>query len=554
MSTSMKGYEYIANVIKGHRITHVFYVEAMLRYVNRKLDELGINGVMAHSENAAAYMADGYARASRKAGLCFCQSIGSANLAGGIHEAWLANSPVVAFTGKKPPTSQYTGSYQEADHRLLFEAITKFNADVSDPEQLPLVLRQCFRTAVTGKPGPTHTDISNHIGRTVELGDVNQPYFLDTTYNSYPPYRPLAEKEEVNRAGKEINTSERPIIVAGRGAMISDAGKELYAMAMKGSIPITTTPDAKAIIDETDPLWAGVVGAYGMDCANKAVLDADLVIFIGTQAGDQTTCDWNVPNRTTRIIQIDIDPTELGKNYPNTIGLWGDAKKVLSQLTDGVDNMKRPDWRNQVSEYVQDTLKEYEAYQENDAMPMRPERLCAEISKALPDNGVLVSDTGFSAIWSSTMLRMKATQKYYRSAGSLGWSFPASLGVKCAVPSKPTFCLIGDGGFYYHLNELETAAKYGINTVTIINNNSALAQCASDIRFVYRNDIQKAEEKYCHGDINFSEIARQYGAWSVRITNPTKIGSAIKEALSVGKPAVIEIITDPNANVPLAFK
>jgi acetolactate synthase-1/2/3 large subunit len=553
MGTSMKGYDYIANVINDHKITHVFYVEAMLRYVNRKLDETGVKCVMAHSENAAAYMADGYARASQKAGICFCQSIGSANLAGGIHEAWLANSPVVALTGKKPPVSQYTGSYQEADHRLLFEAITKFNADVSDPEQLPLVFRQCLRTAVTGKPRPTHADIANHMGRTVELGEVSQPYFSDTTYSVYPPHRPLADQTLVDSAVIEINMSERPVIVAGRGVAISDAGQELYKMAVKGSIPVVTTPDAKAAIDETDPLWSGIVGAYGMDCANKTVLDADLVIFIGTQTGDQTTCDWNVPGRATRVIQIDIDPTELGKNYPNTLGLLGDAKKVIVQLTEKMDEVKREDWRSKVSRYVQSTLDEYKVLQESDAMPMRPERLCEEISKAMPDDAVVVSDTGFSAVWSATMLRMKHTQKYYRAAGSLGWSFPGALGVKCALPEKPVICFTGDGAFYYHSNELATAVRYGINTVTIINNNSALAQCATDIHFVFK-DPDRAESKYCYGEINFSEISKQYGAWAVRITDPSEIGAAIKEALSVNKPAVIEVITEGSANVPKALK
>ena len=208
MSEKMNGYDYIAGTIKGYGVSHIFYVEAMLRMAMRELGELGVKRVMAHSENAAAYMADGYARMSGKPGVCLAQSIGSANLAGGVHEAWLANSPVIAFTGKKPPTYQYRGSYQEADHRLLYEGITKFNADISEAQQLPVVLRQCFREAVTGKPRPVHADLSNHTGRVIEVGSVSAPIYVEEIYKHYPPFRPAAESAMVEAAAADIDAAK----------------------------------------------------------------------------------------------------------------------------------------------------------------------------------------------------------------------------------------------------------------------------------------------------------------------------------------------------------
>ena len=163
---------------------HVFYVEAMFRMVNKEFGEMGVKRVMAHSENAGSIHGGRLCQNVRKAGICMCQSIGAANLAGGVHEAWLAGSPVIAFTGKKTPEYQYRGSYQEADHRLLYEGITKFNADVSDAKQLPVVLRQCFRAATTGKPRPVHSDMSNHTGRVIEVGRVDQDVFVEETYRN----------------------------------------------------------------------------------------------------------------------------------------------------------------------------------------------------------------------------------------------------------------------------------------------------------------------------------------------------------------------------------
>jgi len=553
MDHKMNGYEFIAKTIKGYGVTHIFYVEAMLRMAMKELGELKIKRVMAHTENAAAYMADGYARMSNRPGICMSQSIGAANLAGGIHEAWLANSPVIALTGQKTPVYQYRGAYQEADHRLLYQGITKFNAEVSQSEQLPIVLRQLFREAVTSKPRPVHADLANHIGRTVEVGSVSEKVYVEEKYTRCPAFRPEASKESVMQAIKEISDAIKPVIVIGRGAAISGAGEMIYSLAKKNQIPIVTSPDGKALIDESDSLWCGIVGSYGMDCANKVVSRADLVIFIGTQAGDQTTFDWAVPTTDTRVIQVDIDPSELGRNYPNSIGLLGDAKTVTLQLLDEVQEKTRKEWVDEAKALTDATLSRYLVQQTSDNKVMRPERLCAEISKALPEDAVLVADTGYSAVWSATMIRMRPSQKYLRAAGSLGWSYPASLGVKCAAKDRPVICFTGDGAFFYHLNEMETAVRNGINTVTIINNNRALVQCRPDLSLVYKDALEKIDRRYCYQDNDFCQIAEAYGCWTKMITKAEDVGPAIQEALKSGRPAIINIITDRSADVPFAL-
>lgn len=551
MSKIIQGYEFIAELLKGYKVTHIFFIEAILRKSIKLMEEIGIRGIMAHTENAAGYMADGYARITGRPGVCGAQSIGSANLAGGIQDAWLANTPVIAITGKKTAAYQYKNSYQEADHRLIFEGLTKFNADVTQPDQLPHVLRQAFRAATTGKPRPVHIDIPNHIGRVAEMASLTVPVFIEEAYSRYPAYRPPAEEGKLSEAAAAVDSAQRPVIVAGRGAIISGAKKEIHNLAEKGDIPVATTPDGKTVIDESDGLWAGIVGGYGMDCANRTVRDADLVIYIGAQTGDQNTLDWKIPKLETKVIQIDIEASELGRNYPNTIGLPGDAKVVARQLTRKIAHMKRNLWRRQVSDYVHATLEEYDQYIRGSYPLIRPERLCDEISKVLPGNAVLVSDTGFSATWSATMLRMKTSQTYIRAAGSLGWAFPGSLGVKCGVPERPVVCLTGDGGFYYHANEMETAVRYGIQVVTVVNNNNVLAQCLIDLNQVHSDKADKGTKRVTFTPVNFSRLAEEMGCLGIRVEQAEDIGPAIQKALAENRPAVVEVMTDPQATVPL---
>lgn len=549
----MLGYDYIANTMRGYGVTHIFYIEAMFRIAMREMEAMGIKGIMAHSENGAGYMADGYARATGKPGICMAQSIGSANLAGGIQDAWLANSPVIAITGKKSSQYQYRNCYQEADHRLIYEGITKFNADASDPDQLPMLLRQCFREVTTGKPRPAHIDVTNQMGRIAELANIKEPLSIEETYKEYPAFRPAASGEAVVAAAKAIDEAEKPIIVAGRGATISGASAEICALAKKADIPVVTSPDGKTIIDENDELWSGIVGNYGMDCANRSVMDADLVIFIGTQAADQTTLDWSVPKPEVKVVHIDIEASELGKNYPNTIGLLGDAKVVSGQLAEKVTARKRPEWRAHVAAYVKATLDDYEIMKSEDSVPISPARLCAEVSKALPNDAVLVADTGYSAVWSATMIKMKPSQKYFRAAGSLGWAFPASLGAKCGLPERPVVCFTGDGAMYYHLGEMETAARYNIPVVVVINNNQVLAQCSGDLKQVHKNSENKGAHHFSFTDVNLSRVAEELGCYAMRVTKAEEIGTTIEKALASGRPSIVEVMTDKNIIVPPAY-
>lgn len=549
----MKGSVYFAKLLKENGTTHVFYQDALLPQTIKDMNDIGIETIMAHSEIAAGYMADGYARATGKVGLCMSQSVGSLNLAAGIHDAYLGTSPVIAITGRKVPALQYRNSYQESDHQKHFSGVTKFNALLEDPQQLPMLLRQCYREATTGKPRPVHLDLVHHMGLVVERAEIAEAFVANPEFAVCPTARLAATPELVKKAADAISKADRPVILAGRGALISGAGEAMLKLAEKADIPIATTPDGKTVIDESNEMWCGIVGLYGMYSANKLMGDSDLVIVVGSQLSDQSTLNWSAPKHTTQIIQIDIAGEELGRSYPDCIGLQGDARTVLEQLLVLTDEKKRPEWHAKMRALIENTLLgQSERYISKD-VPIDPARLCSEITKALPYDAVLVSDTGWSAHWTASMVRMKPTQKYIRAAGTLGWAYPASLGVKCGVPNRPVVSFVGDGAFWYFSNEMETALRYNIPTVTIVNNNFGLAQEIAYTDRFYPGEFERGRRQttYNSTSILFGKVASAFGLHAVTVTDPEQIQPAISEALALGKPALVEVITNQDTVGPL---
>jgi acetolactate synthase-1/2/3 large subunit len=282
------------------------------------------------------------------------------------------------------------------------------------------------------------------------------------------------------------------------------------------------------------------------------VSEADLVIYIGSHTGDQVTHNWTVPSLGTPVIQIDIDPAEIGRSYMGAIGVVGDAKVAVAKLSAALATPPaNEDWLRRTRQLVAAWREETEALRQSDALPIRPERLCKEVSDFLPENAILVSDTGYSSIWTATMLKLTHPgQSYLRAAGSLGWAFPAALGAKCAAPDRPVICFTGDGGFWYHFAEMETARRYGIHTVTVINNNNGLAQGITDIHAVYGDRPGNPGELYRFAPVSFARIAEEMGCFGLRVEKPEEIGAALHTALAADRPAIVEVITGIEYRAP----
>jgi len=548
------GPRFVADALRGYGLSHVFFVPQMLLETLTAMEGMGIRRVMTHGEKAAAYMADGYARASGKPGVCMAQHVGASNLAAGLKDAYLASSPVIAITGGPAPLARHRHAYQELEDFAQFEPTTKFNAHLDHIARLPDLLRQAFREATTGCPGPVHLQIAGHHAESI-MTEADLELLVEPQHQRVPAYRPAADTAHVTAALRLLQAAERPVIVAGGGVAWSGAQAEVVQLAEKLQIPVATSLNGKGAILDTHPLAVGVVGTYSRACANRMVGESDLVFYIGSHTGGQVTARWQVPRPGKPVIHLDIDAREIGRNYPTQVGLLGDARTVLRQMIDAagtVEASARASWLARVRSLVAEWRESVAPNMNSDAVPMRPERVCREISRVLPEGAVLVSDTGHSGIWSGAMVEFtRPGQRLIRCAGSLGWGFPGALGVKCALPDAPVVCFTGDGGFYYHLAELETAARYGINLVVIVNNNSALNQEIPHFDKAYGGDPdERGREMWGFGKVDFAKVAESLNCVGMRVERPGDVAPALEKALAAKRPVVIDVVTDHRAFSP----
>jgi acetolactate synthase-1/2/3 large subunit len=541
----MNGAEWLARALAGTGMSHVFFVESVLRRTLLQLEDLGVRPVLAHSEKAAAYMADGYTRVRGRPGVCMAQSVGAANLAAGLQDAWLGRSPVIALTGHKEPSFQHRNSYQEIAHAPLYAAVTKFSTPVYSTSELPRLLRHAWRAALADTSRPTHLDFNGLQGDVIELGQTAEPPVIEAEPRAIPVHRPVADERDLEAAAALFKGARRVAIVAGDGAAASGAGPEVLALAEALDAPVATTLGARGIIPTTHRLSAGVAGSYSAPPANRIVCGADLVMFVGCDTGDQVTLNWRVPALATKIVQIEADPVEIGRSYPNTTGIVGDPKASLARLVQIVGKPARDrGFAEEAARIVADWRASMQPLIEKNTAPIAVERLCAEVTRALPADGILVADTGYSGIWTGTMVELNgAGQQYLRAAGSLGWSFPAALGAQCAAGSRKVLCFTGDGGFYYHLSELETARRCNIPATIVINNNSGFGQNLTGVHRIAGNRPGLGEELIRFGPTDFTAVARSFGVAGIRVEQPGDIGPALQRALAADEPVIVDVVT-----------
>ena len=547
----------LADMLKSYGVTHIFMVPAVLRRTMVEIENrTDIKRLHVHSEKSAVYMADGYARASGRPGVCMAQVIGALNVAAGLRDAYLAHSPVIAMTGGRDPHTKFRKVYQEVDDIPAFEPVTKMNVTVDEAERIPDMIRQAFRTAVSGCPGPVHLQFRGNEGQ-VDLGDCDDEALTEELFASVPPFRPAADDSSVQKAVDLLQQAERPIIVAGGGTRASGAGAELLSLAERLAIPVATSLNGKDVFPGTHPLSAGVVGSYSRETANRAVNEADLVCFIGTETGGMTTHFWAVPKIGTPAIQIDIEPESIGRNYPLLSAVQGDAKVTLARMGELADDSTaaaRSPWVARIRELQDEWRAKYDDLMQSDAIPIRPERLCQELTDHLPEDAYVIVDTGHAGMWMGGMFDLVSTkQNYIRSAGHLGWAFPASLGVKCALPDRPVVCFTGDAGFWYHIAEIETAVRWRISSVTVVNNNGAGNQSKRGFDRAYGGvQTERAHELWHFTKVNFANIAEEMGAVGIRVEDPSEIKGALEKALKMDRPVIIDVVTDIDALAPLA--
>ncbi|HUQ25263.1 MAG TPA: thiamine pyrophosphate-binding protein [Burkholderiales bacterium] len=551
----LSGAQLLADMLAGYGVSHVFMVPAVLRRTFAEMERrTQIKRLHCHGEKAAAYMADGYARASGKPGICMAQVVGALNLAAGLRDAWLAHSPVIAFTGGRDPKTKFRKVYQEIDDVPAFEPVTKWNATVDAVERFPDMVRQAFRVATSGAPGPVHLQFRGNEGQ-LDQEEADMEPHVETQFSRVPPFRPRPDEAELKRLLGFLEKAERPVIVAGGGVRASGAGAELVALAEALSIPVATSLNGKDCIPGTHPLNVGVVGSYSRESANRVVAAADLVCFVGTSAGGMTTHVWAVPKIGVAAVQIDIEPETIGRNYPLKAGVLGDAKVCLAKMLELCDRKStslRASWISQIQKLCDEWRKKYGSALASDAVPIRPERICAELSRHVPDDAIVLSDTGHAGMWMGGMYETRSPrQSFIRSAGHLGWAFPAGLGAKCAAPERPVVTFTGDAGLWYHIGEIETAVRWNIAAVTVVNNNASGNQSKRGFDRAYGGEqTAKGRELWTYTNVDFARVATDIGAVGIRVERPGDFPKALQEALKSGRPAIIDVVTDIEAIAP----
>jgi len=556
---TLRGADVLAQMFNSYGVTHVFFVPTILTHTLVEMEKsTDIARVLVHSEKAAAYMADGYARVSGRPGVCLAQAVGAANLASGLRDARLTASPVLAITGGPFKHSRDRFQYQEIEDRPMFAPLVKSSTRVELADRLPAALRQAFRTTTSGRPGPVHLELESHHGDAVELQTTQEPPAVEQRDRQVPPFRPLADPRDVEEAGRLLARAGRPVIVAGGGVRMSGARADLVKFAEAFDIPVAASLSGKDVIPSDHPLSVGVVGLYSRECANRVVAEADLVFFVGTKTGSQGTHSWRVPDSSKTFIHCDIDPEIVGVNYLNDSSLVGDVGAVVGQLTEAMSRMESVDrgaWVTEVRSQVAEWYSANDAVRHTDVSPIRPERLCKDLSVELPEDAVVFADTGHAGMWCGGWLDLRSPEQIFvRAAGSLGWAFPASIGAQCALPDRPVVTFTGDGGMWYHLAELETAARWNIPVKIIVNNNDSLNQEIAIYRDAYGGELRgNHHELWNFRSVDFAAIARELGVASARVESADGFSVAFKEALRTDGPFVIDVATDQNAAAPLAF-
>lgn len=547
---TMKGQQFLAELVRRSGVKAVFFVPTFLYPTLVELANDPVKRVLCHSEKAAAYMADGYAQASGKPTMVIAQGgPGATNLYAGLVDAWQSNTPLLAVTPVLPASRYHGNSYQEA--YVDFRPVTKYDAEVRSIDRMAEFFGKAYREMTTGAPRPVHLYLDGAMEAAESEFDFR---YLDSRYFTYPAFRPRADDDLVEQAVRELRNAERPVMVCGRGTLVSGAWKEVTALAELLEIPVTTTLNGKGSIDDRHPLALGVTGTYRRPFTDAVIAEADLVLYVGGHQGGATTNLKRMPEPGVRVIHIDINPAQPGANYPNVLPLVGDARSVLRQMLEAAHT----DGRGAHGAWVEKSQKSLQAWREGEAghmtgnaIPVRPEQLAAELVSACPQETLYVADTGYVGTWAGVYMDLPAGKNFLHCEGSLGWAFPAAMGAKAAVPERPVVAFTGDGGFFYHLAELETAVRNNINLVTVVLNNQAMGFQTHLLRSLWpgSRNLDKLSE---FGVTNFAGIAREMGAWGVRVRDPREIGKAVKDAMNANRPAVIEVLVDQAAVAPVA--
>jgi acetolactate synthase I/II/III large subunit len=544
---SLTGAEAAVEMLRLHGVEFIFglcgdtslpFYDALARLPH------GMTHILARDERSAAYMADGYARVSGKVGVCEGPSGGGVTyIIPGVSEANESSVPLLCINSDISAGARGHYTLTELDQRTLMRPVTKWNTVLDHAQDLPQVFREAFKQVTTGRPGAAHIalpfDVQNGFVARSEI-------YGNPTFGSCPAERGAPSADSVEVAAHLLTQARHPVMISGGGVVISHAEGELAQLAERLSAPVATTISGKGSIDEKHPLAVGVVGSNGGTPETRAIVDqADVIVFIGCRAGSVTTERWRHPAKgATKIIHLDVDPAVPGTNYPVDAALVGDAKTGLKMLNDAMAATHRPLDAAHVCAAKEQKFAKFQTLAESNETPIKPERVVAELTRALDPDAIVVADAGTPCPYLSAYYPVHGNGRKFisnRAHGALGYSMAAATGAHFAQTKAKCVAVMGDGSFGFTCGELETAVRYRLPITFIVIANTSYGWIKAGQRSGYG-------QRYFAVDFTATDhaaVAAAFGVKSWRVTDPRELAKALKQAFAHGGPSLVDIVCQP---------
>ena len=543
----MRGGEAIIESLKNMGVKTIFgYPGGQTIPFYDMLYDSDMDHILVRHEQCAAHAADGYARASGKVGVCLATSgPGATNLVTGIATAYMDSSPIVAITGQVPTHLIGNDAFQEADIIGITMPITKHSYQPKDPDLIPSMIKSSFEIASSGRPGPILIDVPKE----VQEGELTK---FDDSLISTPGYNPNTKGNirQIKKARDLIKQSKRPMIIAGAGVIISNACCELKKLADTIEAPVMTSLLGKGAIDETDDLALGMLGMHGRKVSNDYINESDLLIAVGIRFSDRTTGRLDSFAPDTKVIHIDIDPAEIGKNVDVDLPIVGDARNVLSSLNKLLKDYEVSNdvksWANMIREKKQELLPRV-TY---DDVPLKPQTVIKEISEVLTPESILTTDVGQNQMWAAHFYNTQKPRKFISSGGlgTMGFGFPSAIGAKVACPDDPVVSINGDGGFLMVCQELATVHEYDIPVIAVVLENRTLGMVYQWQSLLYD---ERHSQTLLGNSPDFVKLAESFGVNGVRITKPGETKEALSNAIKDNEPVLLNVVIDSEEALPM---
>ena len=541
----MRGGDAIIQALKDNGVDTIFgYPGGTVIPFYDMLYDSDLKHILVRHEQCAAHAAEGYARASGKVGVCLATSgPGATNLVTGIANAYMDSSPLIAITGQVVSNLIGNDAFQEVDIMGITKPITKHSYQPKDANDIPSIINTSFEIASTGRNGPVLIDVPKEV-QEQELDE----YVLGTIPT--PGYKPTVKgnSKQIAKAADMLLKAERPFILAGGGTILAGASEEVKKLAELINAPIATTLMGKGIVDEKDDLSIGMLGMHGKQVANQNVNETDCLLAIGCRFSDRTTGKLEEFIPDAKVIHIDIDPAEIGKNVPVDLPIVGDAKIVLNQLIKELEPKPSSNnaWLNSIVDFKKSTMPRV-SY--ND-IPLKPQQVIKEIAASITEDTIVTTDVGLHQMWAAHFLDISKPRRFISSGGlgTMGFGFPAAIGAKVACPDEAVLAIVGDGGFLMVSQELATIKEYDIPVVIAMLNNRKLGM-------VYQWQNKMYDQRYSQTDMgntpDFVKLAESYGINAVRVEEVDKTQEVLSKALKDNEAILVDITVEKNEFIPM---